>query len=232
MTRIHKCNDIKSWAQRLPQKKKKTLRQAVTCFVFFDIRICVTCRKVRWQWKCSFRWKQHNQRATHTGYVPCPFTNVWGKPLRNYTQTCPKNDYASTEHVTQAVSEVQICLHLSQELFTKQIKGFGVCRVWRRTRHTVQGIPKRSSRGVICLQHISALKMFSAQLQASGFRKLPTVRSQTKCTHFWNFSISSPANGAHFSISHPHNEEGSKIWLQHPSRRSMRLFTSLYLAPS
>jgi hypothetical protein len=85
--------------------------------------------------------------------------------------------------------------------------GFGVCRVSRRTRHTMQGTPKGSSRGAICLQHTSALKMFSARLQASGFRKLSTIRYQTKCTHFWNFSISSPSNGAHFLISHPHNAE-------------------------
>ena len=59
--------------------------------------------------------------------------------------------------------------------------------------------------------------MFSAQLQSSGFRKLPKIRSQIKCTHFWNFSISSPSNGAHFSISDPHNAEDSKNDYHTPS---------------
>jgi hypothetical protein len=51
-------------------KKIRSLRQVVTCFVSFDIRIWISCSNVRWKWKYSFRWKQHSQRITHTGYVP------------------------------------------------------------------------------------------------------------------------------------------------------------------
>jgi len=47
--------------------------------------------------------------ASHTlDMCLCSFTYVWGKPSRNYTKTCPKNEYVSTEHVTQAVSEDQM----------------------------------------------------------------------------------------------------------------------------
>jgi hypothetical protein len=61
--------------------------------------------------------------------------------------------------------------------------------------------------------------MFSAQLQASGFRKLPTIRSQTKCTHFWNFSISSPSNGAQCSISNtPKTQRTPKYDYNTPSK--------------
>jgi hypothetical protein len=59
--------------------------------------------------------------AQHTGYVPLLINNVWGNPLRNYSE------YVPAEHLTQAVSKVQ----KSSAVFlrTEEIKGFGVCRV-------------------------------------------------------------------------------------------------------
>jgi hypothetical protein len=223
MTRIHKRKDIKSWEQPLPQKKIKSLRQAVTCFVFFDIRIWITWSKVRWKWECSFRWKQHNQRATHwicsSVHSHMSEENPYEITKKKVSQEWVRFSWARN---AGSVWSPVLCSFLKNSSLRRlRVSGFAASDEVLHTQC-------RENQNVFAWRELSTTRLCTSD-GIGTTTKLPTIPSQKKCNHFWNFSNSSPLNGAHFAISHPHNAQDYKIWLQHAFRRSVRVFLAYSL---